>query len=59
MKDKKIRIRMLGNHLDREFGKEYDVSEETAAQLSGMGVAVILVDHLAAKPAEKEADNGL
>lgn len=54
MKERQIRIRMLGNHLEYEVGKEYDVDAKTANQLSGIGAAVILVDQLEAAPAGEE-----
>ena len=41
-KAKTARIRMLGNQWEYEVGKEYDVDLDTANNLTGMGMAVLI-----------------
>jgi hypothetical protein len=40
MPEKTIRVRMLGNHLEYEAGKEYDLPVEKANRFTGSGFAV-------------------
>lgn len=41
-KPKTARIKMLGNQWEYEVGKEYDVDLDTANNLTGMGMAVLV-----------------
>lgn len=45
------RIRMKGNHLELEVGKEYDLPLERANALTGMGMAELVAPP---EPAAKE-----
>lgn len=49
MKTPTVRIRMLGNQWNFEFMKEYDVDEETANQLTGLGMAELVMEADASK----------
>lgn len=49
---KTARVKMLGNHLEYEAGKEYDLPLETVNQLTGIGFAVVIAD----KPAKEQQD---
>ena len=49
-KPKTARIKMLGNQWEYEVGKEYDVDLDTANNLTGMGMA-ILVEPATEEPA--------
>ena len=40
MKERKVKIKMLGNHAKYEYGKVYEVDEREAAFLTGYGFAV-------------------
>ena len=40
MKERKVKVKMLGNHAKYENGKEYEVDEKEAAFLTGYGFAV-------------------
>lgn len=53
MKERKVKIKMLGNHAKYENGKEYDVDEREAAFLVGYGFAVKIESENASKEAEE------
>lgn len=52
MKKKTARVRMLGCAFEYQGGREYDLPDDKAAELVGLGYA-IYVD-IAESPAEKE-----
>ena len=53
MKERKVKIKMLGNHAKYENGKEYEVDEKEAAFLTGYGFAVKVDVENAPKEAEE------
>jgi hypothetical protein len=53
MKERKVKIKMLGNHARYENGKEYEVDEKEAAFLIGYGFAVKVDMENAPKEAEE------
>jgi len=53
MKERKVKIKMLGNHTKYEYGKEYEVDEREAAFLVGYGFAVKIESENAPKEAEE------
>ena len=53
MKERKVKIKMLGNHAKYENSKEYEVDEREAAFLTGYGFAVKVESENAAKEAEE------
>jgi hypothetical protein len=52
-----VRIRMRGNHLEYEVGREYDVAEDVANQLSGLGMATIVEDTARAAAPDQEEEH--
>lgn len=50
MKTPTVRIRMLGNMWNFTFMQEYDVSEDVANQLTGLGMAELVEE----APASRE-----
>jgi hypothetical protein len=53
MKERKVKIKMLGNHAKYENSKEYEVDEREAAFLTGYGFAVKVDVENAPKEAEE------
>ena len=53
MKERKVKIKMLGNHAKYENSKEYEVDEKEAAFLTGYGFAVKVEIENAPKEAEE------
>jgi hypothetical protein len=53
MKERKVKVKMLGNHAKYENGKEYEVDEREAAFLTGYGFAVKVDVENAPKEAEE------
>ena len=53
MKERKVKIKMLGNHAKYENSKEYEVDEREDAFLTGYGFAVKVASENAPKEAEE------
>lgn len=54
MKARTVRIRMLGNHRMYVVGESYDVLEDEANLLTGLGLATIDIEKAA--PAARQED---